>query len=259
MYFCGKSDVGMRRQINQDAYRAMDIWDGEAVLLIVCDGMGGHKAGEVASRTAIDTFCTKVLRSPCTEDDPKKILNEIRYTMVCAASEANAAVYELSKSSPEYLGMGTTLVAVLVYKGFFYAINVGDSRFYIVTRYEARQVTKDHSFVQYLIDNGKLTPEEARSYPRKNVITRAIGVSEKLDVDFFSSSLEPWEKGYLLLCSDGLSNYADGKILVDILHGSLPKLRISPDLELAKKAEMLIVYANEKGGSDNITAVLGKF
>ncbi len=259
MYFCGKSDVGMRRQVNQDSYRAMDIWGGEAILLVVCDGMGGHKAGEVASRTAIDTFCQKVMAEPCGETSPKEILNAIRYTLVCAASEANAAVYELAASSPEYMGMGTTLVAVLVYKGSFYAINVGDSRFYIVTRYEARQVTKDHSFVQYLIDNGKLTPEEAKAYPRKNVITRAIGVSEKLEVDFFSASLEPWGKGYLLLCSDGLSNYTNGKILVDILHGSISKLKIPPDTELAKKAEMLIVYANEKGGSDNITTVLCKF
>ncbi len=229
------------------------------MLLVVCDGMGGHKAGEVASRTAIDLFCERVLSRPCTEEIPEKITDHIRYTMVCAASEANAAVIALATSHPEYTGMGTTLVAVLVYKGCFYAVNVGDSRFYIVTRHEARQVTKDHSFVQYLIDNGKLTPEEARAYPRKNVITRAIGVTEKLDVDFFNSSLAPWEKGYLLLCSDGLSGYADGKILVDILHGPLAKRSIAPEIELAKKAEMLIVYANEKGGSDNITAVLAKF
>ncbi len=259
MYFCGKSDVGMRRQINQDSYRTISIWGGEAVLLIVCDGMGGHKAGEVASRTAVETFCERVMTSPCFEETHEKILEFIRYTLVCAASEANAAVYHLAGSNDEYLGMGTTLVAVLVYKGYFYAINIGDSRFYIVTRYEAKQVSRDHSFVQYLIDNGKLTPEEAKSYPRKNVITRAIGVSEKLDVDFFSAPLEPWGSGYFLLCSDGLSNYADGKILVDILHGSMPNPKISAETDLAKKAEMLIAYANAKGGSDNITAVLAKF
>ncbi len=259
MYYCGKSDIGMRRKINQDAFRATEIWDDEALLLVVCDGMGGHKAGEVASHLAVDIFCKRVMAEPCYEEAPDKILAYIRYILVCAASEANAAVYELANSGTEYLGMGTTLVAVLVYRNCFYAINVGDSRFYIVTRYEARQVTKDHSFVQYLIDNGKLTPEEAKAYPRKNVITRAVGVSEKLDVDFFSAPLEPWGHGYLLLCSDGLSNYADGKILVDILNGSLPRHRISAENEPEKKADMLIVYANEKGGSDNITAVLAKF
>lgn len=258
MYFCGKSDVGMRRQVNQDSYQAISIWGGEAVLLVVCDGMGGHKAGEVASRTAVELFCNKVIASPCLEEKPDKILEFIRYTLVCAASEANAAVFRLANDNDEYLGMGTTLVAVIIFKGYFYAINVGDSRFYIVTRYEAKQVTKDHSFVQYLIDNGKLTPDEAKAYPRKNVITRAVGVSEKLDVDFFSAPLEPWESGYLLLCSDGLSNYTENKILVDILHGSMSRTRAT-DTELNKKAEMLIAYANAKGGSDNITAVLAKF
>ena len=155
--------------------------------------------------------------------------------------------------------MGTTLVAAIIFKGWFYAINVGDSRLYIITRYEAKLVTKDHSFVQYLIDNGKLTLDEAKTYPRKNVITRAVGVSEKLDVDFFSAPLEPWESGYLLLCSDGLSNYTENNILVDILYGSMSRTRISPEIDLAKKAEMLIAYANAKGGSDNITAVLAKF
>ncbi|MBQ9747974.1 MAG: Stp1/IreP family PP2C-type Ser/Thr phosphatase [Clostridia bacterium] len=258
MYFCGKSDVGMRRQVNQDSVRAVSIWGGEAVLLIVCDGMGGHQAGEIASRTAVDVFCDKVAMSPCYEETPQKILDFIRYTLVCAASEANAAVYTLAGENAEFLGMGTTLVAVLVYKGYFYAINVGDSRFYIVTRYEARQVTRDHSFVQYLIDNGKLTPEEARSYPRKNVITRAIGVSEKLDVDFFSAPLEPWESGYLLLCSDGLSNYTDNKVLVDILYDA-HTVDLLPENELMRKAEKLIAYANNKGGSDNVSAVLAKF
>ncbi len=258
MYFCGISDVGMRRQVNQDSVRSISIWGGEAVLLIVCDGMGGHKAGEIASRTAVEVFCDKVITSPCFEEAPDKILEFIRYTLVCAASEANAAVYALAGEHEDYLGMGTTLVAVIVYKDFFYAINVGDSRFYIVTEYEARQVSKDHSFVQYLIDNGKITPEEAKSYPRKNVITRAIGVSEKLDVDFFSAPLEPWESGYLLLCSDGLSNYTDGDVLVDILYSETNE-HLTPEAELTHKAERLIAYANEKGGSDNISAVIAKF
>ena len=259
MYFCGKSDVGMRRQINQDSFRCISIWGGEAVLLVVCDGMGGHKAGEVASSTAIEIFCNKIISAPCFEERPDKILEFIRYNMVCAVDEANTAIYRLSNDYEEYHGMGTTLVAAIIFKGYFYAINVGDSRLYIVTRHEAKLVTKDHSFVQYLIDNGKLTPDEAKSYPRKNVITRAVGVSGKLEVDFFSAPLEPWESGYLLLCSDGLTNYADNNILVDILYGSMSRSRTPRDHALAKKADMLIAYANAKGGSDNITAVLAEF
>lgn len=258
MYFCGKSDIGKRRQVNQDSVCAVNVWNGEAVLLIVCDGMGGHKAGEIASRTAIEVFYDKIATSPCYEATSESILEFIRYILVCAASDANAAVHSLAGENDEFLGMGTTLVAVLIYKGYFYAINIGDSRFYIVTRHETRQVSKDHSFVQYLIDNGKLSPEEAKSYPRKNVITRAIGVSEKLDVDFFNAPLEPWESGYLLLCSDGLSNYIDEKILTDILYDATT-VNINPETELSRKADRLIAYANEKGGNDNISVVLAKF
>ena len=252
MNFCGKSDVGKRRQVNQDSFRAMSIWDGSAVLLVVCDGMGGHQAGEVASSTAVEIFCDKLTASPCEEEKPDKILEFIRYTLVCAASEANAAVFHLAEENESYQGMGTTLVAVIIYKEHIYAINVGDSRFYIVTEDEAKLVTKDHSFVQYLIDNGKISAEEAKSYPRKNVITRAVGIADKLDVDFFSAPLAPWKSGYLLLCSDGLSNYADNKVLVDVLCAK-------KETELEKKVEKLISFANAKGGSDNITAVVCDF
>ena len=249
------TDVGLVRKENQDAYRIARGGD----VCVVCDGMGGHKAGEIASKNAVEVFCSKIIASPCLEEKPDRILEFIRYTLVCAASEANSVIFHLSSQYDEYHGMGTTLVAAILFKGWFYAINIGDSRLYIVTRYEAKQVTKDHSFVQYLIDNGKLTPDEAKYYPRKNVITRAVGVGEKLDVDFFSAPLEPWESGYLLLCSDGLSNYADNKILVDILYGSMSRSRSSPEIDLSKKADMLIAYANAKGGADNITAVLAKF
>ncbi len=227
----------------------MRIWDGSAVLLVVCDGMGGHQAGEVASSTAVEIFCDKLISSPCEEEKPDKILEYIRYTLVCAASEANNAVLRLASENIVFEGMGTTLVAVIIYKDYIYAINVGDSRFYIVTQEEAKLVTKDHSFVQYLIDNGKLSEEEARSYPRKNVITRAVGISDKLDVDFFSAQLAPWGNCYLLLCSDGLSNYADQKVLIDTLFSK-------KEAELEKKVEKLISFANAKGGSDNITAVV---
>lgn len=256
MNFCGKSDVGKRRQVNQDSYRAIRIWGGDAVLLVVCDGMGGHKAGEVASSTAVEIFCNKIISSPCLEEKPDKILDFIRYTLVCAASEANAAVFHLAEGNDEFQGMGTTLVAAIVFKDHIYAINVGDSRFYIITETEAKLVTKDHSFVQYLIDNGKLSAEEAKSYPRKNVITRAVGIADKLDVDFFSTPLAPWKKGYLLLCSDGLSNYADNKTLIDVLFGESPAENTE---DVAKKVDTLISFANEKGGSDNITAVLAQF
>lgn len=252
MNFFGKSDVGKRREVNQDRFRALSIWGDEAILLVVCDGMGGHLAGEVASSTAVEIFCEKVMASPCEEEDADKILEFIRYTLVCAASEANTAIFHMAKEHEAYEGMGTTLVAVIVYKDHIYAINVGDSRFYIVTEPEVKLVTKDHSFVQYLLDNGNISPEEAKNYPHKNVITRAVGISEKLDVDFFSAYLAPWKSGYLLLCSDGLSNYTEDKTFSDILFAKR-------ESSLEKKTEKLIAFANAKGGSDNITAVLCDF
>ncbi len=258
MKFCGKTDVGMHRQVNQDSYRALRVWNDEATLLLVCDGMGGHKAGEIASNTAVDIFCEKIASSPCEETSPDKILEFIRYTLVCAASEANAAIFRLADENEEYHGMGTTLVAVIIYKGYFYAINIGDSRFYIVTKEETTLVTKDHSFVQYLIDNGKLSEEEAKECPQKNVITRAVGISDKLDVDFFSAPLAPWENGYLVLCSDGLSNYVDHEKMEEILFAHSHWF-VSQEDDLSKKADALIAFANEKGGSDNITAVIARF
>ena len=258
MTFFGKSHVGMLRQVNQDSFRCETIWNGTATLLVVCDGMGGHKAGEVASRNAVDIFCGKIAERPCREDKPDKVLEFVRYTMVCAASEANATLHHLSNQYEECHGMGTTLVALLVYNGWFYAINIGDSRLYLVTEDEVKLVTKDHSYVQYLIDNGKITPEEAKDYPRRNVITRAVGISAKLDVDFFSAPLEPWGSGYFLLCSDGLSGYMTSKVMLDILYSALPR-KTPPEAELEKRADMLIDYANSKGGADNITAVLAKF
>lgn len=252
MNFFGKTDVGKRREVNQDSFRAMRIWNDEAVLLVVCDGMGGHLAGEVASSKAVEIFCERVTASPCEETSADKILEFIRYTLVCAASEANTAIFHMAKEHEAYEGMGTTLVAVIIYKDYIYAINVGDSRFYIVTETDTKLVTKDHSFVQYLVDNGKLSPEEAKNYPRKNVITRAVGIAEKLDVDFFSANLSPWKSGFLVLCSDGLSNYVDDKVFADILFAKR-------ESTLEKKTEKLISFANAKGGSDNITAILCDF
>lgn len=258
MKFCGKTDVGMHRQVNQDNYRALRVWDDSATLLVVCDGMGGHKAGEIASSTAVDIFCKKIASSPCTETSPDKILEFIRYTLVSAASEANAAIFRLADENEEYHGMGTTLVAVLIYEGHIYAINIGDSRFYIVNQKGTKLVTKDHSFVQYLIDSGKLSEEEAKDCPQKNVITRAVGISDKLDVDFFNAPLVRWESGYLVLCSDGLSNYVDPKTMEEILF-THSHWFVSQEEDLAKKADALIAFANEKGGSDNITAVIARF
>ncbi len=259
LLYCGKSDVGMRRKINQDIYGATPIWDDDALLLIVCDGMGGHKAGDTASRTAMEAFRSVVMSRPCTAEDPIIRSDNIKNTLVAAVKEANEAVYRLAQSSEEYTGMGTTLVAAIISRGMLYAVNIGDSRLYIITRHEAKQITRDHSFVQFLVQTGQLTPEEAKNSPRRNVITRAVGVASKTEVDFFNINLRKWGSGYILLCTDGLTNYLDDKILFELLFQSREKVRPTPGEELEKKAETLVTYANQSGGSDNITVLLAKF
>ena len=128
LLYCGKSDVGMRRKINQDIYGAMPIWDGDALLLIVCDGMGGHKAGDTASKTAMHAFCSVVSSRPCTAEDPVIRSDNIKNTLVAAVKEANESVYKLAQTSDEYKGMGTTLVAAIVSRGMLYAVHKARSK-----------------------------------------------------------------------------------------------------------------------------------
>lgn len=258
MLYYGNTDVGMRRQINQDNFKTIPVWGGEATLLVVCDGMGGHKAGDIASKKAIEAFSNSVFLNPCTEEDEATVRAFIKYVLVSSCDAANRVVYTMSHESEEYHGMGTTLVAALIYKDHMYAVNIGDSRLYMITRYKTMQISRDHSFVQYLIDSGKLTEEEAKTYPRRNVITRAIGVSEKPEVDFFCTNLAEWDGGYLLLCSDGLSGYADNQTLFDIVYGN-GNNNDETESDIAAKVNRLISFANNAGGSDNITAVIGKF
>ena len=260
MLYYGNTDVGMKRPINQDSFLTIPLWGGEGTLLIVCDGMGGHKAGDVASKTAIEAFSKSMFSSECPDEQADMSTTDayIKYQLIASCDAANRAVYMLSKQNSDYEGMGTTLVCAFVYKNKLFAVNIGDSRLYMITRYKTIQISRDHSFVQHLIDIGKLTEEEAKTYPRRNVITRAVGVAEKTPVDFFSTDLSEWEGGYLLLCSDGLSNYVDNQMLFDVIYDRSPADEES-ESDIAAKVNKLISIANGSGGADNITAVIGKF
>lgn len=257
MKFFGKTDVGLQRKINQDNFACISLWGGEATLLVVCDGMGGHRAGEIASKKAISAFCDKVVASPCLSETPSEQTLEIRHTMISAARSANSLIYRMSSDFDELSGMGTTLVAGLVYQDQLFCVNIGDSRLYIITEFEVRQITHDHSFVQYLLDYGKITPEEARNYPRKNVITQAVGINPSAEADFFCVKLRDWGSGYLLLCSDGLSNFVDSKHMLEVLYSAPKGADGKTDLDAA--ASKLIELANAGGGTDNITVVLAQF
>lgn len=249
----GKTDVGRKRLVNQDTFSACKMTNG-CFVAVVCDGMGGAAGGGIASSIAKDIFLTELeklldayIASPSLEGAPGIVIPRI---LRKAVSACNSFTYELSVRDPGLHGMGTTLVAALVYQNVLYACNVGDSRLYCFFDEQAQQITKDHSYVQALVDSGRISSKEARTSDRKNIITKAIGVSESVEADSFAVPLEQGKEQYFLLCSDGLSNLLD--------ENDMKKIIFQPGelLSVEKKVECLIELANERGGNDNITAYL---
>ena len=236
----GLTDPGCVRQQNQDAYRIEQL-DRGTLLAVVCDGMGGAKSGNVASSLAVEVFTDEISRNwaPGLESD------RIDQMLRSAVKLANFTVFDQSAQFEEFSGMGTTLVAAVVREGKATLVNVGDSRAYGINRGGIQQLTKDHSLVQMMVDRGDLTPEVAKSYPGKNLITRAIGTEPIVMCDIYH-----WEVGkgdYLLLCSDGLSNVMDDQeILFEVAHG------VNKD----RCCQRLLSIAKNRGAPDNVTSVL---
>ncbi len=240
MLVSGYSDKGIVRNSNQDAFLE-GVTDFGATWAVVCDGMGGANSGDIASRLAADHFSAALKAGLRPNMSEHSIMNLLR----SAVTTANIRVFDKSKESPEFNGMGTTIVAALVISGTVYFIHAGDSRAYILSGDEFFQITRDHSIVQSMIEDGKLTVEEARFHPRKNVITRALGVDESVEPEFNVYDLNQGE--IILLCTDGLTNFVDSEDIVSILKSSS---------DGNQKAERLVQEANKNGGGDNITAVV---
>ena len=214
MKLFGVTDVGRHRKDNQDSCVFRELGD-QASLLVVCDGMGGAQAGSVASSVAVETFSAAVeeqFAHGAPEGDPGWWDD----LLAVACDRANRRVYELSQTDPGYEGMGTTLVAALVLPGESHVVNVGDSRCYLIEFGILRQFTVDHSLVQLLVDRGEITAEEARLHPKKNLITRALGVDSEVECDLIRVETGPGSR--LLLCSDGLTNVLTDQVL---LHSAL--------------------------------------
>ena len=237
----GLTDPGRVRKQNQDAYQIEKL-DRTSLLCVVCDGMGGAKSGNIASTLAVDVFVQEVRQSWKPRLDQEKIDQILR----SAVKLANFTVYDQSQQFPEeFDGMGTTLVAVLVHGKKATVINVGDSRAYGIDRSGIRQITRDHSLVQMMVDRGDLTPEVAKTYPGKNFITRAIGTEPTVLCDIFHLDVAKGE--YLLLCSDGLSNMMDDQeILFEVVHG----------VNKAHCCKRLLSIAKNRGAPDNVTSIL---
>lgn len=250
MQFFGKTDIGAVRDSNQDNYFVgyLDICGAEepVFLAVVCDGMGGVAGGSLASTLATDTFVKRLsegLKNVIEEELPKDTCESIlSYAVHCANDE----VYNAAKENPEFQGMGTTLVAMLMFGGMVYIVNVGDSRLYCIADEGICRLTRDHSYVQTLVDQGKITESEAKDHPNKNVIMRAVGTEKDIESDFFK--ILPDRKQFLL-CSDGLSNYVSDSEMLEIIKQS----------DSAEKAvKTMIDKAISAGGGDNITAVFVK-
>lgn len=234
------TDPGNIRQQNQDAY-AIIPFGRERVLMIVCDGMGGAKSGNVASTLAVEVFAGEVRRTQKAGMSAQNAAAMLRG----ALELANRAVYEQSQLSEDFAGMGTTLVAAWLTREQAVIINVGDSRAYHFTQNDVSLVTRDHSMVSFMVERGELTQEQAKLHPGKNVITRAVGTEPEVEGDVFTRQLRRDE--CILLCTDGLSNeMADQEILFEVVHG----------LHKSDCCQRLVQIAKKRGAPDNVTVAL---
>ena len=240
MQYWALTDPGAVRTQNQDAYQVAQL-DKNTLLCVVCDGMGGAKSGNVASTLAADVFTQEVKRT-WTPDMSQERLDQM---LLGAVKLANFTVYDQAQQFEDFSGMGTTLVALLIQGKKAAIVNVGDSRAYLIDDGGIRQVTTDHSLVQMMIARGELTPEQARHYPGKNLITRAIGKEAQVKCDVFHRNVE--RGSCFMLCTYGLSNMMDDQeILFEVAHGQDKEQCCARLLDIAKK----------RGAPDNVTSVL---
>ena len=247
----------MVRSSNQDNY-IIRKYSEKTCLCVVCDGMGGARGGEEASRLASTTFAEVIDRfiTPYIGQKDKGFsVNDVKKAMKRALMQANEAVYDASKAEPHLRGMGTTLVAALVIGNSVFCLNVGDSRMYFMKGAKIKQITKDHSYVQHLIDIGKITKDDAEYQLNKNIITRAVGTEITVDPDIYKSSVS--DGTFVLLCSDGLCNYVDDETICDIVSNDSVS-RAVDEIGLNIRARKLIDTANNNGGGDNITVAIIK-
>ncbi len=230
------TDVGRIREVNQDyIFCSMEPVGKLPNLFLVADGMGGHKAGDLASRYTVETLTDSIKNS--ASDNPITIIND-------AIMEANTKLLEKAAESEQYTGMGTTLVVCTIIGESMYVANVGDSRLYL---YDGRlsQITRDHSLVAEMVALGKLGRDEARRHEKKNVITRAIGGAKEIMADFFEAELTAGNR--IIMCSDGLSNMVEDEEIERVLASDIP---------IEDKTKQLLGRANENGGKDNIAVVI---
>jgi len=246
MELWGITDSGKVRRHNQDVFQMLSNEDKDIAVLVVCDGMGGANAGNIASELAADMFMYNMkLRIAELKDDFSQ--DEIADMMVDAVHLANTAVYTKSLEDEEFAGMGTTLTAAVVTKDGEVVANVGDSRLYHVNSKKITQITRDHSVVEDMIERGEITRNEARRHPSRNLITRALGTGVNEPPDIFFMNMKNGES--IILCSDGLTAVVmDNEIQFELMRGAT----------VQESCEVLVDKALERGAPDNVTMVILK-
>ena len=238
----GITDKGKVRSENQDSYIIENCDKRKCVIAVICDGMGGAKAGDLASRLSSKEFVSRVYESLAA---PRLLMGNIEKLLRDSCADANGVVYEYSRFDANYSGMGTTLVGGIITRRKACLVNVGDSRAYHFTREDVSLVTRDHSMVAYMVERGELTQEQAKLHPGKNVITRAVGTEPEVEGDVFICKLRKEE--CILLCSDGLSNeMADQEMLFEVVHG----------MSKSDCCQRLLHIAKNRGAPDNVTVTL---
>ena len=231
------TNIGKKRKLNQDFVYTSEQPVGKLPnIFIVADGMGGHKAGDYASKVTVETIVEEIMKSK--EEEPTVALEHAIHT-------ANTLIRKRAGESPDLEGMGTTVVAATCKGDILQVANVGDSRLYIANHREIRQITRDHSLVEEMVRMGGIGREEARNHPDKNIITRAVGADDTIKPDFFSVKLDKGDM--ILMCTDGLTNMLEDEEIRMILEESR---------DMVEMAESLVEAANEKGGKDNISVIL---
>ena len=242
MKFAARTDKGMHRELNEDCFNIISGYGEVPEVFIIADGMGGHNSGEIASKAAVDYISGAVLGSPGRLASDNGIIDEMKKLI----AETNGNVYEKSLEMPENNGMGTTMTVAAAFGGIMYIGHIGDSRLYLIRDGNMKLLTADHSYIEEMVRNGSMTREEAKSHPRKHVITRALGCTAEVEADIYSCRMEAGDT--YLLCTDGLTNMLGEDEIMELASGNAPD----------PACEALVKRANDNGGEDNITVIVIK-
>lgn len=235
-----RTDRGLKRQLNEDNCNVLVGYSGVPPCFVIADGMGGHRCGDVASKQAVDSVCNHLLKADWETEEISELLKRI-------IADVNKELYQFSLLDESTQGMGTTLIITVFKNRKLYIGHVGDSRVYLIRGNSIQKMTCDHSFIEELVKNGTITKDEAINHPKRNVITRAVGYEHDLQVDTYE--IDVLENDEVLVCTDGLTNMLSEEEILEI---------ITKAEDPQSACDTLIQNANNKGGEDNITVIVGR-